>query len=288
MSDKAQEASSIAGRYSQELADRFGEAIDLGGEVEEIPFLRQVLTRRTHRTFAADPIPEPLLRLLTATALSASSKSDFQQATIIRVEDPQKRAALAALIPAMPWIGAAPVFLVFCGDARRLERIGRLRGHPEGNGRLEGFFNATIDAALVMQTFVLAAEAARLGCCPISVIRNHIDRTAEILALPELVFPIAGLCLGFPAAAGHLSLRLPPSITVHSDGYDEGLLPDRLDAYDRARNARYAIPRTRQRSPEQFGYAEFYGWSEDKARQATEGEGAAFPPYLRRNGFTFD
>jgi FMN reductase [NAD(P)H] len=46
----------------------------------------------------------PFLRLSTATVLSASSKSDFQQATIIRVIDPEKRAALAALIPAKPWL----------------------------------------------------------------------------------------------------------------------------------------------------------------------------------------
>jgi len=54
----------------------------------------------------------------------------------------------------MPWIGTAPVFFVFCGDARRLERIGELRDHPEHNGRLEGFFNAAVDAALVMQTLI--------------------------------------------------------------------------------------------------------------------------------------
>jgi nitroreductase len=282
------EVSIVPGSYAHDLADRFGEEIDLGGEVEEIPFLRQVLTRRTHRSYAPRPVPEPLVRLLTATALSASSKSDFQQATILRVTDPQKRAALAALVPAMPWIGVAPVFLVFCGDARRLERIGRLRGHPESNGRLEGFFNAAVDAALVMQTFILTAEATRLGCCPISVIRNHMDRTAEILDLPDLVFPIAGLCVGYPAAGGHISLRLPPSITVHGDRYDDAALPERLDAYDRARDRRHSIPRAQQRNPEKFGHSDFYGWSEDKARQAAQVEGAAFPPYLRRHGFTFD
>jgi FMN reductase [NAD(P)H] len=282
------EASTVHGSYAQQLIDRFGEKIDLGGEVEEIPFLHRVLARRTHRAYAAKPIPEPLLRLLTLTALAASSKSDFQQAAMIRVSDPQKRAALAALIPSMPWIGAAPVFLVFCGDARRLERIGRLRGHPERNGRFEGFFNAAVDAALVMQTFILAAEAAGLGCCPISVLRNHIDRTAEILGLPDLVFPVAGLCVGYPAAAGHISLRLSPSITVHDDRYDDSALPERLDAYDRARDARHSIPRAQQRNPEKFGYAEFYSWSEDKARQAAQAEGAAFPPYLRCHGFTFD
>jgi FMN reductase [NAD(P)H] len=278
----------MAASYAEELTARFGEEIDLGGAVEDIPFLRQVLARRTYRKYAAKPVPEPLLRLLTATALSASSKSDFQQASIIRVGDAQSRAALAALIPAMPWIGEAPAFLVFCGDARRLDRIGKLRNHPESNGRLEGFFNAAIDAALVMQTFMLAAEAAGLGCCPISVIRNHIDRAAEILGLPDMVFPVAGLCIGYPESAGFVSLRLPPSITVHRDRYDDAALPERLDEYDRRRDERHAIPRAQQRSPDLFGQAEFYGWSEDKARQAAQPEGAAFPPYLRRHGFTFE
>src|SRR5262245_37377898 len=112
-------------------------------------------------------VPEPLLRLLLAAACSASSKSDFQQASVVRVEDRVERDRLAALVPDMPWIGSAPVFLVFCGDARRLERLAELRGHNVDNGNLEGFFNAAVDAALDMQTFVLAAETAGLGCCPI-------------------------------------------------------------------------------------------------------------------------
>jgi nitroreductase len=277
----------VAG-YSKELTDRFGEDIDLGGEVDDIPFLRQVLARRTHRTYADKPVPEPLLRLLIATALSTSSKSDFQEASIIRVVDPQKRAALAALIPAMPWIGVSPVFFVFCGDARRLDRIGELRGHPQGNGRLEGFFNSAVDAAIVMQTFILAAEAVGLGCCPISVIRNHMDRTGEILGLPDLVFPVAGLCVGYPAAAGHISMRLPPSITLHLDRYDDSAMPERLDGYDRARDARHSIPRAQHRNPDKFGEAAFYGWSEDKARQATEPEGASFAAYVRAHGFSFE
>ena len=141
---------------------------------------QQVLTRRTVRRYAGRQ-PEPaLLDMLTAAALSASSKSDFQQASILRVMDPAIRAAIGALFPAMPWIGAAPVFYVFLGDARRLQRIGELRGKPVENGTLEGFFNAAVDAALALQTFILAAESAGLGCCPISVIRNRIDAIAPL------------------------------------------------------------------------------------------------------------
>jgi FMN reductase [NAD(P)H] len=274
--------------YQHDILARFDAPLALDDDVADIASLHRILVRRTHRHYAPRPVPEGLVTLLTAAALSASSKSDFQQVSIIRVLDQEKRAALAALIPAMPWIGTAPVFFVFCGDARRLERIGELRGHSEPNGRLEGFFNAAVDAALALQTFILAAEAAGLGCCPISVIRNHVDRAGEILGLPDKVFPVAGLCVGWPAVEGHISLRLPPTVTLHRDCYYDAALPELVEAYDRARDRRYRLPREGQRNPARFGYAEFYGWSEDKARQAAEPEGGAFPPWLRRHGFTFD
>ncbi|MGY2048381.1 nitroreductase family protein [Methylobacterium sp. JK268] len=274
--------------YADELGARFDDGGPTCEGAPDEPFLRRLLTRRTVRAYE-DRVPdEMLLDLLTAAALSASSKSDFQQASILRVVDPERRAALGALFPAMPWIGAAPAFLVFLGDARRLDAIGRARGKPVANGTLEGFFNATVDAALALQTCVLAAEAAGLGCCPISVLRNRIDAVAEILDLPDLVFPVAGLCLGYPARAGFVSLRLPRSVTSHRDTYAATDPVPAIDAYDRRRHARHAIPAEQHRANAVFGTAAFYGWSEDKARQAAQPEGAAFPVYLRAHGFTFN
>jgi nitroreductase len=250
--------------------------------------LRRILGRRSVRQYAGEQPCEALIDLLLACGLSASSKSDFQQASILRLRDPAKRAALGALFPAMPWIADAPVFLVFLGDARRLERIGALRGKQIENGTLEGFFNASVDAALAMQTVIIAAESAGLGCCPISVIRNRVDEVAALLGLPDKVFPVAGLCIGYPAREGHVSPRLPRGLTVHDDVYGGPGLDELVTAYDRERDARHAIPLAAQREPERFGLADFYGWSEDKARQAASPEGAAFPRYLRAHGFTLD
>jgi len=278
----------VSASYEDEWRARFGETTGVPQDAPEVAWLRELLRRRTHRRYADRPVAEPLLRLLLAAAFSASSKSDFQQATVIRVNERDRRDRLAALVPDMPWIGKAPVFLVFCGDARRLERLGELRGHPADNGTLEGFFNATVDAALVLQSFILAAETAGLGCCPISVIRNHPDAVAAILDLPDKVFPLAGLCVGYPAAEGHISMRLPLDVTLHTDRYDDSRLDDAVTAYDLRRDARYSLPREQQRQPEVFGCASFYGWSEDKARQATRPEGQDFPSYLRARGFTID
>jgi len=269
------------------LDARFGVDLKLDQPQALNPELTRILARRTQRSYTDAPVPAPLIDLLLAVALSASAKSDFQQASVIKVTDAGKRERIAVHFPAMPWIGKSPVFLVFCGDTRRLERISSMRGHPQENRNLEGFLNSSVDAALAMQTFILAAESVGLGCCPISVIRNQMETVAKELALPDGVFPTAGLCVGYPASAGYTSMRLPPSITIHTNTYDDSGLEGRIDDYDRRRDARHAITREQQRNPKKFGYADFYGWSEDKARQAAQPEGASFAEYLKGHGFSF-
>ena len=267
---------------------RYGDGGPTGADVADNAFIANVIARRTVRRYS-DVMPgEALLDLLVAAALSSSSKSDFQQASILRVAIPARREAIGRLFPSMPWIGLAPVFYVFLGDARRLQRLGELRGKPVQNGSLEGFFNASVDAALALQTMILCAEQAGLGTCPISVLRNEVDQVASILELPDLVFPVAGLCLGYPASEGFVSLRLPRLLTSHRDRYDDSALAEAVDDYDRRRHAIHAIPREQQRGHAEFGEPAFYGWSEDKTRQAAKAEGAAFPPYLRAHGFGFD
>jgi len=250
--------------------------------------IARILRRRTHRRYSDQPVPADLLDALLSVAFSASAKSDYQQASVIQVRDPDRRRQIAELIPAMPWIGVSPVFLVFCADANRLQKICNLRGRPTPNQNLEAFFNATVDAALVMQTFILAAEHVGLGCCPISVIRNHLPRVQEILSLPERVIPVAGLCVGYPAGEGHISMRLPPRLTRHVDRYDDTDLARELDDYDHRREKVAPTSREKQRAPEKFGYADFYGWSEDKCRQAVAGEGKKFGAMVRASGFSLD
>jgi nitroreductase/FMN reductase [NAD(P)H] len=276
----------MAASLAELIEQRFGTPSGEGRDAPAEGALATLLAHRTHRRFKPDPVPESLLRTLLACAFSTPSKSDLQQASVVLVKDAGKRAAIAALIPSMPWIGTAPEFMAFCGDGRRIRRICAMRGKPFANDHLEGFMNCAADAAMTLQSFVVAANAAGLGCCPISVVRNHAQEVSAILELPDGVFPFAGLCLGWPAREGWVSLRLPLAATVHVDRYDDSKLADEIDAYDRRRNARHAIPESEQKLKEKYGAAPFYGWSEDKARQVSEPERAEFGAFLRRRGFS--
>ena len=148
--------------------------------------------------------------------------------------------------------------------------------------------NAASDAAMVLQNLIRAASAAGLGACPISVIRNHATRIAELLALPDHVFPLAGLCLGWPSREGFVSMRLPMALTVHVDRYDDTNLEAEIDGYDRRRDARHSIPERDWRQVEHFGKPSLYGWSQDKARQVSVPERQDFGAFVRRQGFKLD
>ena len=227
-----------------------------------------------------------MLRLLCACALSAPSKSDLQQADILIVRDRAKILAIGALLPDMPWLRETPVFLVFLANGRRLPQIAKLRGKPFPNDHFDLLFNATVDAAIVMTTFLRAAEAAGLGCCPISVIRDHATAVSAMLGLPEKVIPVAGMCVGWPAEQGGITPRLSLGTTVHEEKFTERDLPAEIDAYDHRRAGVW--PYRNQRDPEQFGRAEFYGWSEDKARQYAVPLRADFGAFARAKGFRLE
>jgi len=277
---------------SKTIADliehRFGLPTEAGRDRPAEGELAAILGHRTHRRYTDRPIDEALLQQVLAAGLSAPAKSDLQQVALIRVEDKAKRQAIAALIPSMPWIAQAARFLVVCGDSRRIRRICELRGIPFANDHLDAFLNAASDAAMVLQNLIRAADAVGLGACPISVIRNHAARVGELLELPRWVFPLAGLCLGWPSREGFVSLRLPPSLTVHTDRYDDSRLASEIDAYDRRRNARHAIPEGDWRHVDRFGKPALYGWSEDKARQVSAPERQDLGAFVRAQGFKLD
>src|SRR5262245_46840592 len=220
------------------IEDRFGLPTTAGADLPAEGTVAQLLSHRTHRRYRPDPVPDEILEIVLAAALSAPSKSDLQQVAVIVVRDRDRQAMIGSWIPDMPWIATAPLFRVFCGDQRRLRRIsGELRNRPFPNDTLDMFMNAAVDAGLVLQSFVTGAEAMGLGCCPISVVRNHVEKLSEMLALPAGVFPVAGLTVGYPSQPGWISMRLPPALTVHTDRYDDRDLAAQLDAYDRRREA---------------------------------------------------
>ena len=267
---------------------RFGESIDVPERLERNAELVGLAAHRTHRAFAHREVPPALLRTLLASAFSAPAKSDLQQSCVVQVTNRTVHEWIAGLIPSMPWIADAPVLLVFCGDNRRIRRICELRGTPFANDHFDSFLNAAVDTGLVMAGFIRAAQAAGLGCCPLSAVRNHAERIGEMLGLPDHVFPVAGMVAGYPAKDRKITPRLPLDAFVHADRYDDGAFEEWIESYDARRHAVLPLDSDRQRDPGRFGRSDSYGWSEDKARQVAVSEREDFGAFVRSKGFRLD
>jgi nitroreductase/FMN reductase [NAD(P)H] len=277
---------SLAHTLETFLEQRFGEPVAVDPALEGLERIESIVKHRVLRRYSDKPVDPELVRLICACGLSSPTKSDLQQRDILIVENPASRKAIANLIPDMPWIGKAPCFLVFLANGRRLPALSRLRGKEFANDHFDLLFNAVTDATMALSTCIVAAEALGLGTCPISVIRDHAARIGELLALPEKVIPLAGLCVGWPSDQGRLSPRLPLAMNLHHDRYRESGWVEQLDGYDRRRER--IAPFREQRDPDRFGVAPNYGWSEDKARQYAVSQRADFGAYVRRMGFSTD
>jgi nitroreductase/FMN reductase [NAD(P)H] len=233
-------------RIAAATEKRYGEPLKLSSAIPNLPALAALNERSVCRRYRPEPVPEDMLRLLFATALAAPSKSDLQQASIVRLADPAKRAAVCALLPGSPWLAGAPELLIFCADGWRLRRIFEKQGKAFPNEHLDQFFNASVDAAIVLGAFVSAAELAGLGTCPISQVRDHVEKIDALLELPDWVVPLAGLALGYPEAKEPLSARLSHGATVHTNRYDRAAAEAELDAYDGRRGKPWSGDKVKQ------------------------------------------
>jgi FMN reductase [NAD(P)H] len=264
------------------LRARFG--IDLPG-VEVPPEVKPLLDRRVTRRYTDQPVPDSLLDALLAVAQSAPTKSDLQQYSVVVMRDRERIKQIADWIGTMDWIATAPVFLVWCGDMRRNQLLCERHGMPHANNNLDTFLNTAVDCSLAMAQFIAAAEAIGLGTCPISYVRSHIERVTPLLSLPPGVYPVAGLSIGWPVFRRPVSMRLPPSVVVHHEHYDETNQADEIGAYDARRQAREPVAPASLKNNDVYPPREGVGWSENVARQLSVPERFGFAAYLKTRGF---
>ena len=144
--------------------------------------------------------------------------------------------------------------------------IAHAHGTPFPNDHLDLFFNASVDTpAIVLATFMAAAEAVGLGCCPISVIRDHADTVSRLLQASRLKSFRSPACVsaGRPKRQHRRARGCLPGTTLHEERFEEGNLGQAIGSLrPQAPRGLTALPQpARRRSA--LAHAEFYGWSRD-------------------------
>lgn len=197
--------------------------------------LATLLDHRSVRSYLADALAPGTIEMLVAAAQSASTSSNLQVWSVVAVQDPARRARLAALAGNQRHIAEAPLFLVWLADLSRAGRIAATHDAPlEALPYTESFVMGVVDAALAAQNAAVAAESLGLGVVYIGGMRNHPAEVAAELGLPAQVVAVFGMCVGHPdpAVVTDVKPRLPQSVVLHHERYDTRAENAGLTAYD--------------------------------------------------------
>ncbi len=249
------------------------------------PTIEQIYRHASVRAYRPDQVGTDLIETVVAAGQRSSTSSNLQTYSVVAVRDAEIRVRLAELCGNQKHIIQAPVFLAWCADLGRLDRVCQLRGYQQVTSFLESFLVATVDAAIAMQTAAVAAESLGLGMCYIGAIRNQPEQVIELLGLPRLVFPISGMTLGWPAVEPFIRPRLPLRAILHWERYDLSEEAQALEEYDRAM-VETGIYKGRQvPAPGRKAEMEAYGWLEHSARRASRPIRTALRQVLEQRGF---
>ena len=199
------------------------------------PTLETLLDHRSIRKYTGEPISEEMLTAVLEAGRAVSTSSFLQACSIIRVIDPAKRTALRQISCDMSeeayqqalaegkrlghgYVEDAAEYLIFCMDSKRHNQLASVQ-----TDWTEVMIIGAIDAALMAQNVLAAAESLGLGGVYIGSLRNDIARASEVLGLPQHVVPLFGLCLGHPDMSSKINQsqrpRLPLDVLVSTDTY---------------------------------------------------------------------
>jgi len=241
-------------------------------------------SHRSIRRFKNIPIDQSMVEELIRCGQAAATSSFIQACTVIQVSAGESREQLAQLAGNQSYVAKAPVFLVFCADMHRHQLACEMHNVPMQSGYTEQFLTASIDCALFAQNVVTGAEGLGLGACYIGGLRNEIAAVSSLLALPELVFPVFGLCLGYPDQDPEVKPRLPLSLTLKQNNYSQDKTLNQADKDDIAALELYDL-HIREYYKSRTGNQKEMGWTEQISGMLQKEARPHMMKFLQDKGF---
>lgn len=237
------------------------------------------------RAYKPDTVPTALIETIVVAGQRAPTSSNLQMYSVVMITNPEDRRRMQAYCGGHAHVSQAPVFLTWCADLSRLDRICKAREITHQSGNVENFLLAVVDAVIAAQNAGLAAESLGLGFCYIGAIRNNPEEVIRLLNLPPLVFPVVGMTVGWPVKPPRIRPRLPLAAVFHKDRYSTENEAAYLEEYDQQMIAT-GIYSGRQKGPNDPVPESEYGWQEHSAREVSKIVRLHLRAVLQEIGFT--
>lgn len=245
------------------------------------PITSDTIETLNHRVSVRDYTDEALddatvLAILNAARRTATS-SNTQTYSFVVVRDPDTKETLSVLAGHQKHIQTCPVFVAVCADLTRLHTSTEMHQSPLAVN-LELSMVAIVDAAIAGQSAALAAESLGLGTVMIGGMRNHPEEVAEVLGLPDGVFVVYGLCLGWIAHKTPQKPRLPQESVIHFERYTP-TMPEILAQHDAELAEHYRSQGRRSRDA---------AWTGVLSEKFSHPQRVHLREVLEKRGFRFD
>lgn len=216
--------------------------------------IRLLHERSSCRSFLDKKIPPDVLRFVLEAGMHAPTGGNLQPYSIMKIENKKTNEKLAELCENQVWIANAATNLLFCIDLHRLERWAELEMAPfTARSQFRQFWISFQDTIIAAQSICTAADAVGLGSVYIGTVLESLREIRDLLQLPEGVFPVVLLCLGYPKARPAPAKKLGVDIVVHDEKYNEMDNDKLLDAFQKKYPWTWEIKEERLERLEQAG-----------------------------------
>ncbi len=170
----------------------------------------------------------------------------------------------------------APLLFTLCVDYHKLDLIMAKRKWKPVTNDLTLMFFGIQDASLMAENMIVAGRSLGLGSCLLGSAMYRADRIAKSYKLPERVFPLVQLVMGYPDEDPPPRPRYPMEFTLFEDAYpelDDGMVSRAMSAMDdgylaqdyyRAQKAKISL----EKGPRKETYTyDSYSWTEHISRK---------------------
>ncbi len=237
-------------------------------------FFQLFHNRRSIRKFLDKPITDDVLFKILNAGIRAPFAAQLCSMVYTRDKDKIKQFGTGAY-------PTTQVMIIFFIDARRIERIAEKRGHKYDFDDTLLLWLGIQDVSLVVENIIMAAEAMGLGSVLLGGVPNNVNRVTKMFNMPKKrVFPVVGMCLGYPDPSENTQPRprYPLKYTAYEDNYkdlndteleecmsvmDEGYL---AQDYYKSRDAKIPL----LKGEDKYDYSN-YSWTEHISRKICQG-----------------
>jgi nitroreductase len=147
--------------------------------------IEALLTRRSIRKYAPNPVSDTVVKQLLQAAMSAPSAGNEQPWQFIVITERNIMEEIARFHPYAAMLREAPLAILVCGDLD----LQQFKG------------NWVLDCSAATQNLLLAAHALGLGAVWVGVYpeTERMEDLKKLLHLPQQIIPLSLVPVGYPA-----------------------------------------------------------------------------------------